>query len=145
MRIVGDSVGFMATLAEAHLAAGRPGEALRAVRDGLAAIARTSERFCEAELHRLQGEAILATDGDASEASNALRTGVNVATRQGASLFALRSAVRLVEFDGGENGNRDLLVAVRSKLPRISGLVELSEADALLATPDTRGTTNSSR
>jgi hypothetical protein len=63
----------------------------------------------------------------------ALRKGVDVATRQGATLFALRSAVRLVQLAGDVDGARDLLVAARAKLPRISGLTEASEADALLA------------
>ena len=56
---------LMASRAEAYLAAGRPADALQAARDGFAAVARTAERFYEAELHRLQGEALLATDGDA--------------------------------------------------------------------------------
>jgi DNA-binding winged helix-turn-helix (wHTH) protein/tetratricopeptide (TPR) repeat protein len=124
---------LMATRTEAYLAAGRPGEALQAARDGFAAVARTAERFCEAELHRLHGEALLATDGDTLAASAAFRQGVDVATRQGASLFAVRSAVRLVHLAGGRDGNRDLLVAARGALPRISGLAEASEADALLA------------
>jgi tetratricopeptide (TPR) repeat protein len=123
---------LMASRAEAYLAAGRPGEALRAARDGIVAVARTAERFYEAELHRLRGEALLATDGDASAAAQALRKGVDVATRQGASLFALRSAVRLVHSAGGMGGNRDLLVAARGTVARDSGLAEAAEADALL-------------
>ena len=124
---------LMASRAEAYLAAGRPGEALQAARDGIAAVARTAERFYEAELHRLHGEALLATDGDASAASLAFRKGVDVATRQGASLFALRSAVRLVHLAGGMGGTRDLLVGARGALPRVSGLADVSDADALIA------------
>jgi DNA-binding winged helix-turn-helix (wHTH) protein/tetratricopeptide (TPR) repeat protein len=124
---------LFASRAEAYLAAGRPREALQATRDGIAAVARTAERFYEAELHRLQGEALLATGGDASAASAAFRKGVDVAIRQGASLFALRSAIRLVRLAGGVDGNRDLLAAAREKLPRVSRLTEASEADVLLA------------
>jgi DNA-binding winged helix-turn-helix (wHTH) protein/predicted ATPase len=125
---------LMASRAEAYLAAGRPAEALEAAHDGLAAVARTSERFYEAELHRLQGEALLATDEDASAASLAFRKGLDVATRQGASLFALRSAVRLVHLAGGTGGTRDLLVSARGGLPRVSRLAEALVADGLLAT-----------
>jgi DNA-binding winged helix-turn-helix (wHTH) protein len=124
---------LMATRAEAFLAAGRPGEALQAARDGIAAVARTAERFYEAELHRLHGEALLATTGDASAASLELRKGVDVATRQGASLFALRSAVRLVSLAGGMDGTLDLLIGARGRLPRVSGLAEALDADALIA------------
>jgi tetratricopeptide (TPR) repeat protein len=125
---------LMASRAEAYLAAGSPREALRAADDGFAAVARTSERFCEAELHRFHGEALLATNGDAPAAALAFRKGVDVATRQGASLFALRSAVRLVQLAGGMDGTRDLLVGARHALPQVSGLAEVSNADALIAT-----------
>jgi tetratricopeptide (TPR) repeat protein len=125
---------LMATRAEACLAAGRPGEALHAVRDGIDAVARTAERFYEAELHRLRGEALLATDGDALAASIAFRKAVDVATRQGANLFALRAAIRLVRVAGSVDGTPDLLVRARGALPQDSGLDEASEADALLAT-----------
>jgi DNA-binding winged helix-turn-helix (wHTH) protein/tetratricopeptide (TPR) repeat protein len=124
---------LMASRAEAYLAAGRPAEALQAANDGLAAVARTAEGFYEAELHRLQGEALLARDGIAA-ASASLRKGVDVAAGQGAGLFALRAAVRLVQLTGGREGNLDLLGAARGAVPPDSGLAEASEADVLLAT-----------
>lgn len=124
---------LMASRAEAYLAAGQPREALQAALDGIAAVARTAERFYEAELHRLRAEALLATDGNASAATLALRKGVNVATRQGAGLFALRSANRLVRLAGDVDGNRDLLVAARATLPHDSTLPETTEADSLLS------------
>ena len=74
-----------ASRAEAYLAAGQPLEALQAVRDGFAAVERTAERFCEAELHRLHGEALLAGHEDVAGASKAFRKGVDVATLQGAT------------------------------------------------------------
>ena len=124
---------LMATRAEASLAAGRPREALQAVSDGFAAVARTGERFCEAELHRLQGEALLAADGDAPRAAMAFRKAVDVAAGQGASLFALRSAVRLATLTDGADSTRDVLRAKRALLPLDSGLAEVAAADALLA------------
>ena len=124
---------LLASRAEAYLAAGQAGEALQATQDGLAAVRSTGERFYEAELHRLIGEALLATGGDPAAASNALRKAVEVATRQGANLFALRSAVRLVQLAGGVDGTRDLLVVARGALPRASVVPEATEADALLA------------
>ena len=128
---------LLASRAEAHLATGQPDQALQATLDGFAAVKRTGERFFEAELHRHHGEALLATSGDTSAVSLALRKAVDVATRQGANLFALRSAVRLVQLTGGVEGARDLLTAARGALPPTSVLAEASEADALLATaPD---------
>ena len=124
---------LQASRAEAHLAAGQHGDALQAARDGLAAVDRSDERFYEAELHRLEGEALLSTTGNAAAASGAFRKAVDVATRQGASLFALRSAVRLAHLADGQDGARDLLVVARAALPRASSLTEALEADALLA------------
>ena len=125
---------LMATRAEAYLAAGGPREAVQAAQDGLAAVTRTGERFYEAELHRLHGEALLAADGDASAAAEAFRNGVEVATHQGANLFALRSAIRLATLANGTDGTRELLVVARANLPTASDLAEASAADALLAT-----------
>jgi DNA-binding winged helix-turn-helix (wHTH) protein/tetratricopeptide (TPR) repeat protein len=129
---------LMATRAEAYLAGGLPGEALQAARDGLAAVARTAEGFYEAELHRLRGEALLAMDGESVEAMSALRTAVNVATSQGASLFALRAAVRLAGATGGHGGDRDLLIVARRALRGSPDLAETQGADMLLAMPDDR-------
>ena len=124
---------LMASRAEAHLAAAQPDEALQATRAGFAAVATTGERFSVAELHRLQGEALLAASGDTMAAIAALRKAIAVATRQGANLFALRAAVRLVRLTDGADGTRDLLATARSAVPRTSGIPEASEADALLA------------
>lgn len=128
----------MATRAEAYLTGGLPGEAFQAARDGLAAVARTAEAFYEAELHRLRGEALLAMDGGTAEAASALRTAVDVATRQGANLFALRAAVRLAGRTSGDGGDRDLLIAARRALRGSADLVETRRADVLLAMPDDR-------
>ncbi len=133
---------LFALRAEAHLVAGRPHDALAATRTGFAAVRSTAERFCEAELHRLHGDALLATDGDVVGATRALRKAVDVATRQGASLFAVRSAVRLVEVTGGGDGTRELLGVVRGALAPDSVLAEAMAADALLATPADRATTS---
>jgi len=73
---------------------------------------------------------MLADGGEASLAALALRKSIAVATRQGASLFALRSAFRLVGVAGRGDGDRDLLIAARSALPAESRLAEASAADA---------------
>ena len=72
--------------------------------------------------------------GTSSAAAAAFRRGVEVATRQGANLFALRSAVRLTTLANGTNGTRQLLAVVRQSLPPSSDLAEATAADALLAT-----------
>ena len=105
----------------------------RAVRDGLGAVAKTGERFYEAELHRLDGEALAATGGNTLVASTALRRAVEVASQQGAGLFALRSAIRLATMASDVDQGRDLLAVTRGNLPPESQLPEALLADSLLA------------
>ena len=50
---------FLAALSEAERAHGRSAEGLDVVADALTIVARTGERFFEADLHRLQGELLL--------------------------------------------------------------------------------------
>ncbi len=81
--------------ADAHLHAGRLVEARRCVDRALELAARTGERFYESELHRLDAELRLRADGDHRTAEEALNRAITVASRQGAVLFAERSAARL--------------------------------------------------
>jgi predicted ATPase len=83
-------------LAETDLLAGRPDEALGALDDALARVARSGERFYEAELHRLVGTALLGhSPPRRAEAEAALREAVAVAGRQGATLLERRAAADL--------------------------------------------------
>ncbi len=64
--------------------------------DGLAAAARTDERFYEAELHRTRGELLLLA-GARPAAGEAFRRAQQIARRQGAVEFerrAVESAAR---------------------------------------------------
>ena len=80
-------------LAEAETLAGRPDEALRLLDKALRCVARNGERMYEAELHRLRGQALLAsTPARPTEARAALDTAAAVARRQGAELLARRAA-----------------------------------------------------
>ena len=86
--------------ADALLLSGRPAEAVAAADEGLAACAERGERVCEAELHRLRGEALAAvapnhTADAEAEAETSLRRALVVAEAQGATLFARRAAASL--------------------------------------------------
>jgi tetratricopeptide (TPR) repeat protein len=66
---------LLGLLAEAEQLAGRPEEALRLLDDALALVDRSGERYCEAELHRLKGESLLALSPPrAAEGEAAFRT-----------------------------------------------------------------------
>jgi len=87
---------LLGLLAEAEQLAGRPAEALRLLDDALAQASRSGERYCEAELHRLKGESLVAgSPPQAAAAEAAFRTSVAVARRQGAKLLEGRAAASL--------------------------------------------------
>ena len=82
---------LLGLLAEVEQVAGRPGEALRLLEDALTQIARSGERYFEAEIHRLKGESLLAVSPPRiAEAQDAFRTSIAVARRQGAKLLEER-------------------------------------------------------
>jgi DNA-binding winged helix-turn-helix (wHTH) protein/predicted ATPase len=121
--------------ADASLAAGRIGHGRSATAEALAIARRTGERFYEAELLRTTGELLLAAGGDRVEADEAFRSAVTVAREQGASLLALRSAIRLVR--GAAAADRplglDVLGRALRTMPADSSVPERAEAAALLA------------
>jgi len=89
---------LLALLSETCLRAGRietAGERLAEARDR---VEKTGERWWEAELHRLEGEILLAAtdDGDRGDRAEAcFRRALEVAGRQGATSLELRAALSL--------------------------------------------------
>ncbi len=87
---------LLGLLAEAEQLAGRPDEALRLLDDALAQVNQSGERYCEAELHRLKGESLLAVSPPRiAEAEAAFATSIAVARRQGAKLLEERATASL--------------------------------------------------
>ena len=62
--------------------------------EALAFTDRTADRFCEAELHRLQAELLLA-QGETVGAEKSLRQALHIARRQQAKSLELRAAMSL--------------------------------------------------
>jgi tetratricopeptide (TPR) repeat protein len=85
---------FAANAADVLMRSGHADAAARFLHDGLAVQAATEERFYAAELERIQG---LLRDraGDPAAAAEHLRRSLAIADRQGAKLFALRTATDL--------------------------------------------------
>jgi tetratricopeptide (TPR) repeat protein len=81
---------FKGILADAHLAAGAPIDALRAADEGLALCEASGERWYEAEIHRLRSVALRAIDANDPQADAALERARSVATAQGSALFLAR-------------------------------------------------------
>jgi hypothetical protein len=69
-----------AALAEAEAGAGETGAGLRRLDDALAEVARTEQRYCEAEMHRIRGEILLKRDpADPASAEQSLLAAIAIA------------------------------------------------------------------
>ncbi len=90
-------VQYLAMLADSNARCGRANDGLAAVAEALETIARTGERYLEAELLRLKGELLLQAGSRddparAADAEACFRQALAVARRQGARILELRSA-----------------------------------------------------
>jgi DNA-binding SARP family transcriptional activator/predicted ATPase len=86
---------YLLLLAESYLVSGRLDEGLEAVAEGLE-IVRAGQEYCfEAELHRCQGELILAKGEDELEAETRFQQALETARRQHARSYELRAAMSL--------------------------------------------------
>jgi hypothetical protein len=81
----------VAVLAEAQPAAGQLAEAQGTIATGIAIAAETGQFFCDADLHRLDGDLLLATGGPADEAAARYHRALAIAREQGARSFELRA------------------------------------------------------
>jgi len=89
----------------------------------------------EAELHRLRGQALLAGAGTASEAEAAIAKAIDVARRQNAKSWELRSAMSLARLWAG-HGRRQkaaaLLAPILGWFTEGFDTADLKDAKALL-------------
>ena len=75
--------------------AGQLAEAQGTVATALAVAAQTGQPFFDADLHRLDGDLLLATGGTADEAAARYHRALAIAREQGARSFELRAATSL--------------------------------------------------
>ncbi|WP_290648382.1 AAA family ATPase [Aquisalimonas sp.] len=125
----------IALYAQGLITTGRFDEALRVLTDAFAISERIGERFFLAELWRLQGLA-LAGKGERSQAEASLRQAIEVARRQEAKLFELRSAVSLCGlYDRLHGGSvrREFLQPVLDWFEEDADAPDLRDAKSLLA------------
>jgi class 3 adenylate cyclase/predicted ATPase len=137
MRAIGARVFrsyFLAILAETGGCGGRHEDALRHVAEGLREARDTGERWYEAELLRLKGDA-LARLGDPAAARAALEDALLVAREQEALMWELRAATSLARLCA-ERGERrkahDLLAPVHDRFTEGFDTPDLQEAKGLL-------------
>ena len=136
---------FLALLAEVQGKVGQTEAGLRGVNEALALVARTEERFYEAELHRLKGELLLNDERrmmnderqaqQAREAEVCFLKAIEVAQRQSAKSWELRAATslaRLWQQQGKAIEARNLLAPVYEWFTEGFDTADLKDAKALI-------------
>jgi class 3 adenylate cyclase/predicted ATPase len=127
---------FLGLLAALYIGIHNAGEALNVLDEALARVDRLEERWFEAHLLRLKGEALLALSPErATEAEACYEKALAVARAQGAGLWELRAATSLARLwaeQGRRAQARDLLAPVYGWFTEGFDSADLKEAKALL-------------
>lgn len=126
---------LLASLAEAHFAAGEREESLRLLDEAVRLASETDGCWCEAELHRLRAFVLSATRGPCAEAESGFARAIAIAREQGARLWELRAAASLARL-WRQQGRRaeacELLVPVHGAFTEDQQMPDLKHATALL-------------
>ena len=125
---------FLGLLAEQWGKLGRVERGLTLLAEALAAVQRTGERWCEAELYRRKGELLL--HADAGEAEVAFLRALAVARYQTAKPLELRAAAslaRLWQWQGKHSEAQQMLEAIRRQHPEGPDTPDLTDARSPLA------------
>jgi predicted ATPase len=123
-------------LAQLYIGMQNYDEALQALNEALARVDRLEERWFEAELRRLKGEALLTLAPErAAEAEACYQQALAVARHQGARLWELRAATSLARLwrdQGKRTEARDLLAPVYGWFTEGFDTADLKDAKGLL-------------
>ena len=132
-------LGALGTLAEAQAKAGHPEGGLATLAEALAQVEESDERYCEADLHRLKGEILLAlgdqTKASLQEAENCFQQAIEVARRQQAKSWELRattSLARLWQQQGRIDEARQTLAEIYGWFTEGFDTPDLQEVKSLL-------------
>ena len=133
---VGPFLRFYAgVLADGQQRLGRIDAALEVVRRALETVTEPGVGFFVSELHRIQGLCLLC-QGNADEAIGALRTAVEIARTQSATLLELRAAMSLARAAIAQRRPGEDIHALRqlcASLPSLFDAQDLREASELLS------------
>ncbi|WP_394825589.1 protein kinase domain-containing protein [Pendulispora albinea] len=133
-------VGFshiLGTLTWAQWRMGALDGALRTLDEMASFIAATGERRIEAEMHRLRGEVLVATEADPSLVHDAFERGLAIAQSQHARALELRLAHGYARFLANQSRPaeaRDLLAPIAATFTEGGDTVDVRRARELLAT-----------
>jgi predicted ATPase len=126
---------FSKVLAEAQQAADQLPAARGTVATALAVAAQTGQPNCDADLHRLDGDLLLATGGAPDEAAARYHRALAIAREQGSRSLELRAATSLARLwrDQGKRAEaRELLAPVYGWFTEGFDTADLQQAKSLL-------------
>ncbi len=127
--------GLAGILAEAQRSAGLLAEAQTSVAAGLALSAQTGQHYTDADLHRLEGELLLAQGGASDAGAERYQQALATARAQDSRALELRAATSLARLWHGEGRSaeaRALLAPLYGWFTEGHGTGDLIEAKALL-------------
>jgi len=98
---------FLGQLAWGFARAGQVAEGITTINEALARSERNEDRWCLAELLRIQGDLLLREPEAMATAEDLFRRALDVALQQGALFFELRAATSLAQLlsDRGQSGD----------------------------------------
>lgn len=109
-----ESCWFPAQIAELCLSAGRVDDAQQWVTLGLQRDPTNDDRCYLSELHRLEGEVLLARGGDDSEIAEAFQTALRISAEQKAAVLSLRAATSMARFLRARGRDEEAALFLRS-------------------------------
>jgi predicted ATPase len=126
---------YLACLARAYAELDQFDDAWRCMREAMATIETTKERWCEAEVNRMAGELALLSEPDAASAEAYFERALAIARQQQAKSWELRAAMsmaRLWRDQGKRQQAHDLLAPTYGWFTQGFDTLDLKEAKALL-------------
>jgi class 3 adenylate cyclase/predicted ATPase len=126
---------FLALLGDAALRAGQTDACGAALDEAETFLERTGERWWNTEIHRLQGELLVARDSDGAKAESRFQKALALARERDAKSFELRAAMslaRLWQRRGERNEGRELLAPMYDWFSEGFDTSDLKNAKALL-------------
>ena len=127
---------WLSYLARANAEIGQFDDARRCIGEAMAAVEKTKERWCEAEVNRIAGEiALLSPEPDVAKAEAYFERALAVAREQQAKSWELRAAMsmaRLWRDQGRRQQARDILAPVYGWFTEGFGTLDLKQAKAML-------------
>jgi predicted ATPase len=127
---------FLTSVASAYAELGQFDDAWRCIREAMAIIETTKERWCEAEVNRIAGEiALMSPERDAAKAEGYFERALAVARQQQAKSWELRAAMSLARLWRDQckvQQARELLAPVYDWFTEGFDTSDLKEAKVLL-------------